>query len=219
VPEFEKHWDRLRRRTGSSWRVDETYVRIRGRWFYLYRAVDEEGRTIDLLLRPDRGIAAAQAFFRKAVATNYGRGPRKITLDGHDPNRRALWLERRDALSWRHIQVRTNRYLNNIVEQDYGAIKRRCSAMNGFKSVPAATCAIAGIELAHWIRKGRFRLGRARGRRRHSTKSAWGRALSGTRMVSKRVPARPTVAPFSLRQQIRPTVTTVKNHEAICCVV
>ncbi len=180
VPEFEKRWDRLRRPTGSSWRVDETYVQIRGRWLYLYRAVDKEGRTIDFLLRPDRGVAAAQAFFRKAVATNQGRGPRKVTLDGHAPSRRALWLLRRDAMFWRHVQVRTNRYLNNIVEQDHRAVKRRCSAMHGFKSVRAAAVAIAGIELAHRIRKRQFRLGRARGRRRHSMQSAWDRALFGT---------------------------------------
>ena len=79
VPEFEKRWDTLRHQTGSSWRVDETYVRIRGQWLYLYRAVDKQGRTIDFLLRPDRGIAAAQAFFRKAVATNHGHGPRKVS--------------------------------------------------------------------------------------------------------------------------------------------
>ena len=179
VPEFEKRWDALRRPTGSSWRVDETYVQIRGRWFYLYRAVDKQGRTIDFLLRPDRGIAAAQAFFRKAVATNNGRGPRKVTLDGHRPSRRALWLLRREALFWRHVQVRTSRYLNNIVEQDHRAIKRRCLAMHGFKSVSAATVTIAGIELAHRIRKQQFRLGHARRRRRHSMLTAWNRALFG----------------------------------------
>lgn len=177
VPEFEKRWDKRRRRTGSSWRVDETYVLIRSKWFYLYRSIDKEGRTIDFLLRPDRGMAAARAVFRKAVATNHGRGPRKVTLDGHAPSRRALWLLRRDALFWRHVEVRTNRYQNNIVEQDHRAIKRRCSAMHGFKSVPAATVAIAGIRLAHRIRKSQFRLGRARGRRRHSMHSAWDRAL------------------------------------------
>lgn len=180
VREFEKRWDRLRRRTGTAWRVDETYVQIRGKWFCLYWAVDKEGRTIDFLLRPDRGIAAAQAFFRRAVATNHGRGPRKVTLAGHAPSRRALGLLRRAALFWRHVQVPTNRYLNNTVEQDHWAIKRCCSAMYGFKSVPAATAAIAGSELAHRIRKHQFRLGRARGRRRHSMQSAWDRALFGT---------------------------------------
>jgi transposase-like protein len=161
VPEFEKRWDTLQRPTGSSWRVDETYVQIRGRWFYLYRAVDKQSRTIDFLLRPDRGIAAAKAFCRKAVATNHGRGPRKVMLDGHVPSRRPLWLLRRNALFWRHVKVRTNRYLSNIIEQDHGAINRRCSAIHGFKSVPAATVAIAGIEPVHRIRKNQFRLGHA----------------------------------------------------------
>ena len=177
IPEFEKRWDRLRRPTGSSWRVDETYVQIRGKWFYLYRAVDKQGRTIDFLLRPDRGIAAAQAFFRKAVATNHGRGPRKVTIDGHVPSRRALWLLRREALFWRHVTVRTNRYLNNIIEQDHRAIKRRCRAMHGFKSASAAAVTVSGIELAHRIGKHQFWLGHARGRRRHSMLTAWNRAL------------------------------------------
>ena len=64
VPEFEKRWNRFARPVGRSWRVDETYIPIRGRWHYLYRAVDKQGKTVDFLLRPDRGIAAAQVFFR-----------------------------------------------------------------------------------------------------------------------------------------------------------
>src|SRR5665213_403844 len=68
VPEFEKRWNRYARRIGSSWRVDETYVSIRGKWHYLHRAVDKQGKSVDFLLRRDRGIAAAQAFFRKALA-------------------------------------------------------------------------------------------------------------------------------------------------------
>jgi transposase-like protein len=129
------------------------------------------------MLRPDRGIAAAQPFFRRAVATNLGRGPRKITLDGHMPSRRALWLLRREAPFWRHVMVRTNRFLNNIIEQDQRAIKRRCSAMHGVKSVPAATVTIAGIELAHRIRKRQFRLGEAPGCRWHSMLTAWNRTI------------------------------------------
>src|SRR5450759_4337292 len=83
VPEFEKRWNRYGRRIGSSWRVDETYICIRRKWHYLYRAVDKKGKTVDFLLRPDRGIAAAQAFFRKALASHTDHPPLKITLDGH----------------------------------------------------------------------------------------------------------------------------------------
>ena len=152
-------------------------MQIRGKWFYLYRALDKQRRTIDLLPRPDRGITAAQAFFRKAVATNQGHGPRKVTLDGHIPSRQALWLLRREALFWRHVKIRTNRNLNNIIEKDHRAIKRRCSATHGLKSVSAATVTLAGIEPAHRIRKQQFRLGHARGRRWHSIRTAWNRAL------------------------------------------
>lgn len=97
VPEFEKRWNRYARRIGPSWRVDETYISIRGKWHYLYRAVDKQGKTVDFLLRRDRGIAAAQAFFRKALVTNPTRWPRKVTLDGHTPSHRALRLLRREG--------------------------------------------------------------------------------------------------------------------------
>src|SRR5476651_1817457 len=86
VPEFEKRWNRHARRIDSSWRVDETYIAIRGKWHHLYRAVGEQGKSVDFLLRRDRGIAAAQAFFRKALATNPTHWPRKVTLDGHTPS-------------------------------------------------------------------------------------------------------------------------------------
>jgi transposase-like protein len=80
----------------------------------LYRGVDKQGKTVDFLLRRDRGIAAAQAFFRKAIATNALRVPRIVTLDGHVPSRRASRLLRREHPCWRHIKVRTCKYLNNI---------------------------------------------------------------------------------------------------------
>jgi transposase-like protein len=92
VPEFEKRWNRYSKAVGTSWRVDETYISIKAKWHYLYRAVDKHGKTVDFLLRRDRGIAAAQAFFRKALASTLPRVPRKVTLDGHVPSRRALWL-------------------------------------------------------------------------------------------------------------------------------
>jgi len=113
----------------SSWRVDETYISVRGKWHCLYRAVDKHGKTVDFLLRPDRGIAAAQAFFRKALATSLPRWPRKVTLDGHAASHRGLRLLRREDPKWKYVLVRSRRYLNNVVEQDHSAIKRRCAWM------------------------------------------------------------------------------------------
>jgi transposase-like protein len=178
VPEYEKRWHRFSRPVGTSWRCDETYVSIRGKWHYLYRAVDKQGKTVDFLLRRDRGIAAAQAFFRKALATNLNRWPRKVTLDGHVPSHRALRLLRREDPKWRNVEVRTCKYLNNIVEQDHRAIKRRCASMAGFKSFGNAAITIAGIELAHRIHKGQFSFGVGRPHRERSLKVLWDRALA-----------------------------------------
>src|SRR5580693_6930082 len=88
VPEFERRWNRFARPAGRSWRVDETYVKIKGRWTYLYRAVDTEGKTVDFLLRAKRDAAAAKAFFRLAFRRQ-GRLPLKITLDGYQASHRA----------------------------------------------------------------------------------------------------------------------------------
>ncbi len=178
VPEFEKRWNRYARRIGSSWRVDETCLCIRGKWHYLYRAVDKQRRAVDFLLRPDRGIAAAQAFFRKALATNPMRWPRKVTLDGHVPSHRALRLMRRENPKWKYVEVRGCKYLKNIVEQDHRAIKRRCASMTGFKSFATASITIAGIELAHRIHKRQFSFGPGRRRRGDSLKQHWERALA-----------------------------------------
>lgn len=132
----------------------------------------------DFLLRPDRGIAAAQAFFRKALATNPARWPRNVTLDGHVPSHCAIRLLRRENPKWKYVVVRRCKYLNNIVEQDHRAIKRRCGSMTGFKFFANASVTIAGIELAHRIRKRQFSFGLAHRRRGESLKQQWERALA-----------------------------------------
>ena len=178
LPEFEKRWDRLRRRVGGSWRCDETYVCIRGQWHYLYRAVDQHSQTIDFLLRRDRRIAAAQAFFRKALDSNGQPFPRTVTLDGHVPSRSALCKLRREHVKWRPVRVRTNNYLNNLVEQDHRGIKARCGPTKGFKSFSTASVTLAGFELAHRIGKRQFNF-RRRGRRfAVNRKSDWEFALA-----------------------------------------
>jgi transposase-like protein len=157
--------------------VLETCINIRGKFTYLYRAVDKHGKTLDFLLRPDRGIAAAQAFFRKALSTSLPRWPRKITLDGHLQSHLALRLLRREDPKWKYVEVRS--ILNNLIEQDHRAIKRRCAAMvGGFKSLGSAAITLAGIELAHRIRKRQFSFGRGRYQNFGSLKQIWDRALA-----------------------------------------
>jgi transposase-like protein len=125
------------------------------------RQAGKDGR---LLLRRDRGIAAARAFFRKALATNHNRWPCKVTSDGHVPSHRSLRLLRREDPKWWNVKVRTRKYLNNFVEQDHRAIKRCCAFMAGFRSFDNAAITIAGIELAHRIhkRQSSFDVGRPR---------------------------------------------------------
>jgi len=152
APEFEKAFRRQQHPVGRSWRVDETYVKIKGKWAYLDRAVDNEGHTIDFLLTPQRDQDAAEAFLRKAICT---QGlPERITIDQSGSNTAAI--KRYNRTHKTGIAIRQCKYLNNIVEQDHRAVKRKVRPMLGFKSFWAARCTIAGIEVMHAIRKGQL---------------------------------------------------------------
>jgi putative transposase len=130
APEFEKHFRRCQHPVGRSWRVDETYVKIKGKWAYLYRAVDKEGQTVDFLSTPQRDKAAAEAFLRKAIRS---QGlPEKITIDQSGSNTAAI--KRYNRTHQTAIAIRQSKYLNNIVEQDHRAVKRVVKPMLGFKS-------------------------------------------------------------------------------------
>jgi putative transposase len=113
APEFEKRWNRFARPVGGSWRVDETYIKVRGRWVYLYRAVDARGQTVNFRLCPKRDVAAAKAFFRKAFKTQ-GRAPRTITLDGYQASHRAVRELRAEDRKLMSVTVRSCQYLNTI---------------------------------------------------------------------------------------------------------
>jgi putative transposase len=152
APEVEKQFRRRQQPVGKSWRMDETYVRVKGQWKYLYRAVDKEGHTIDFLLTPKRDRDAAEAFLRKAIRT---QGlPEKITIDQSGANTKAIEQYNRDHRT--AIIIRHSKYLNNLIEQDHRAVKRLVRPMLGFKSFWTARCTIAGIEVMHAIRKGQL---------------------------------------------------------------
>ena len=159
VPEFEKRWNRFARKAGLSWRVDETYVKIRGKWSYLYRAVDREGKTVDFRLSANRDVKAAKAFFRKALKTQ-GRAPVSITLDGYAASHRAVRELPGENARWNDTTLRSSKYLNNMIEQDHRGVKSRIAPMLGFKVFNHAAVTITGVELLHRIRKGQFNLGR-----------------------------------------------------------
>lgn len=145
-------FQRRKRPVGSSWRVDETYILVGGQWKYLYRAVDRMGQTVDFLLTARRDEAAARRFFEQAI--NLHDVPEKITVDKSGANTAAVRGLIED--SGLDMELRQSKYLNNIVEQDHQAVKRRTRPMMGFKSFHTARRLIAGIETMHMIRKGQM---------------------------------------------------------------
>lgn len=179
VPEFESRWARFSKATNSSWRMDETAVSVRGRWLYLYRAVDRNGKSIHSLLCEDRTVDSAQEFLRQAVKVTGSGWPEKVNLDGNAASHRGLRLLREEDARWQSVKIRACRYLNNIVEQDHRAIKRRCGPMLGLKSFRTAAVTFSGIELAHRIRKRQFNVPYQRDGRALTLKELWDRALSG----------------------------------------
>jgi len=152
LPLIEKMARKHKRPVGGSWRMDETYIKVKGFWKYLYRAVDKHGKTVDFLLTAKRDKAAAKRFFDKAVGAN--GDPDKVAMDKSGANKAAM--DTINAGRAVPILVRQVKYLNNIVEQDHRAIKRVTKPMLNFKSFRAAGSVLAGIELIHMIRKGQF---------------------------------------------------------------
>ena len=138
---------RRRGKAGRSWYVDETYLKVQGRWCYLYRAIDRSGALVDVMFSEHRDMAAAKAFFRSAKAVT-GVTPDRVTTDGHDSYPRAI----RTGLG-RGVRHRTSRYLNNRLEQDHRGIKGRYRPMRGFKCPRSAARFCRGHdELRNFLR-------------------------------------------------------------------
>ncbi len=116
VPEFEKRWNRFACRVDTSWRVDETYVKIKGKWTYLYRAVDKQGKTVDFLLRAKRDVAAAKAFFRRAFKSQ-GQLPQKITLDGYQASHRAAREILGEHQRGKRTEIRSSKYVMDVFDK------------------------------------------------------------------------------------------------------
>jgi putative transposase len=139
---------------GVSWRLDETYIKVKGEWRYLYRAVDQYGQTMDFLLTEHRDPEAALRFLQKALRRN--GLPAMLTMDGSDANEAAI--KRSNEEHGTAIAIRQGKAVNNVVEQDHRGVKRVTRPMVGFQSFEAAQDTLVGLELMPMSKKRQMRM-------------------------------------------------------------
>jgi putative transposase len=151
-PTLEANFKKYKKPVGKSWRMDETYIKVKGEWVYYYRAVDKNGQTIDFFLSKSRDAEAAKAFFEKVIGSS-GQ-PEKVNMDKSGANLAGLDEINKSLPEGQKITIRQVKYLNNMIEQDHRGIKRITKPMLGFKNFVCAETTLAGIELYHMIRKG-----------------------------------------------------------------
>lgn len=144
---------------GYSWRVDETYIRVKGKWAYLYRALDKEGHTIDFYLSPTRNMNAAKRFLGKALRSipDYGH-PQSINTDKNPAYAAAIGSLKAEGKICDNLKHRQIKYLNNMLESDHGKLKRLIKPTLGFKSMKTAYATIKGFELMRMFKKGQLKI-------------------------------------------------------------
>ncbi|WP_448955887.1 IS6 family transposase [Labrys neptuniae] len=157
-PQLLERFNQRKRAVSGRWHIDETYIKVRGKWTYLYRAIDSLGDTVEFFFSEHRDLPSAKRFLRKALA-RHGR-PDRVVIDGSRTNLEAIRscnaehrLRNPSRRALKSIQIRTSLYLNNRIEQDHRRVKRRTRAMLGFKSMACAEVILSGIELIHMMRK------------------------------------------------------------------
>lgn len=152
TPLLEASFRKRKKQVSKGWRMDETYIKVKGVWMYLYRAVDKQGNTVDFLLTKRRNKYAAHKFLLKAIGNN--DCPKVINIDGSGANKEAIRIYNKRTFS--KIRIRRCKYLNNRVEGDHRFIKWRIQNSLGFKSFESASRTLAGIEIIRTIKKGQI---------------------------------------------------------------
>ena len=156
APELEKRTLWYQNRISFSWRVDETYVRVKGRWKYLYRAIDKDGNTLDFLLSDRRDAKAAKRFLAKALRRSRDWKPQVINTDKNPAYGEAIIELKKEGLLSKDTRHRQVKYLNNRLESDHGKLKRLIKPMLGFQSMKTAYATIKGFEVMRMFKKGQF---------------------------------------------------------------
>ena len=158
-PELEKRCKPHLKQTTDSWRVDETYFKVKGQWLYLYRAVDSAGNTLEFLLSQIRDTQAAKRFLARALDASHTTTPRVINVDRNPAYPKAVDELKAEGQLPQGCQLRPVKYLNNLIEQDHRFIKRLLKAGLGFFSFSTAWRTLKGYETMHMIRKGQVQVG------------------------------------------------------------
>ncbi|MBD2023841.1 IS6 family transposase [Leptolyngbya sp. FACHB-711] len=157
APELDKRIRPHLKPTNDSWRVDETYIKSKGEWKYLYRAVDSAGNTLDFMLSAKRDSKAAGRFFRKVLKAGHTQAPRIIPVDENAAYPAAMDALKEEETIAEETKLRQNKYLNNVIKQDHRPIKRIVRSMMGFESFNSARRTLRGIEAMNMIRKGQVK--------------------------------------------------------------
>lgn len=157
APEINKRMRSHLKMTGTSYRIDETYVKVGRSWKYLYRAVDREGQTIEFLLTANRDISAVKRFFRKMRRADHRRLPFSISVDKHASYPDAFAASQAEKIIPEDCTLRRTKYLTNIVEQDHRFIRRWWRAMQTFRSFHTAERTLEGVEALHMLHKGQVK--------------------------------------------------------------
>ena len=156
APELEKRGPPHLKATNDSWRVDETYIKVKKQWVYLYRAVDSQGNTLDFFFSPTRDAKAAKQFFLKTLAASHSSEPRVINVDKNAAYPKAFAELKAEGHLPENCELRQVKYLNNLIEQDHRFIKRLTKPGMGFFSFETAWRTLQGFEVMNMIRKGQL---------------------------------------------------------------
>src|SRR2546423_8576425 len=157
APEINKRIRQHLKMSGTSYRIDETYIKVGTQCKYLYRAVDKEGQTIEFLLSARRDVSAAKRFFKKMMRADHRRLPFSISVDKNAAYPEAFTSSQAEKVLPHDCTLRRVKYLNNVIEQDHRFIKKKVRSSQCFKRFHTAERTLEGIEAMHMIRKGQVK--------------------------------------------------------------
>jgi transposase-like protein len=156
APEIEERTRKYLKSTNDSWRVDETYIKVKGKWKYLYRAVDSNGETLDFMFSAKRDHKAAKRFLKKVLKAKHNKEPRVINVDKNPAYSPAIEELKQEGLLSQACELRQKKYLNNIIEQDHRFPKKLAKYKSYFQYFHTAWRTLRGYEIMNVIRKGQI---------------------------------------------------------------